>query len=284
MIARIQSQLFDEVHPNRNEKVIAVLPKSLYLYLIFKIAFIWPLLHDIVTYTPTQIGSGIRYLAFFPLAIAGSQVQLFLIVFALLLLLSLFIKTNYICGFFVFWFSLSFTKLIASVGNGSDLVLNIFLFICIFLSITPRFSSEKKFEYQVLISNAALLLGQIQLSLIYFLSGYDKLTSIAWQTGAAMHSITNLTFFQNPFLRLELSQQQSAALCWLIISFELGFSILIWFKKFRVPLLALGVLFHLGIVFFLGLADFGIIMILCYAVFLPFTRTETLRHEASLQS
>ncbi|MEQ8424808.1 MAG: HTTM domain-containing protein, partial [Cyclobacteriaceae bacterium] len=178
-------------------------------------------------------------------------------------------KVNYIVGFLVFWFSLSLTRLIASVGNGSDLVLNIFLFICIFLSTSPKLESRKKPEFQILVSNAALFLGQIQLALIYFLSGYDKLTSAAWQNGAAMHSITNLTFFQNPFLRLELTQLQCLMLSWLIILFELGFSMLIWFKKFRIPFLTMGVIFHFGIVFFLGLADFGIVMIICYLVYIP---------------
>jgi hypothetical protein len=125
------------------------------------------------------------------------------------------------------------------------------------------------FQFQIILSNAAFLLGQIQITLIYFLSGYDKLTSSAWQTGAAMNSIINLTFFQNPFLSLELTKFQCMLLCWLIILFELGFSILIWFNKLRFIILTLGVIFHLGIVFFLGLADFGIVMILCYTLFLP---------------
>lgn len=193
------------------------------------------------------------------------------------------VRINYISSILIFWFSLSLSKLIIGVANGSDLILNIFLFISIFLVTTPRFKSKALFEYQILVSNAALLLGQIQIALIYLLSGYDKLTSAAWRSGAAVHSITQLTFFQNPFVKLALSEWQCIILGWFIILFEIGFAFLIWFKKFRVPMLIMGVIFHLSIVFLLGLADFGIVMILCYAVFLPVTPTDTLRHEASLK-
>ncbi|HEY5690613.1 MAG TPA: HTTM domain-containing protein, partial [Cyclobacteriaceae bacterium] len=142
---------------------------------------------------------------------------------------------------------------------------------------SPKFKSRKLFEVQVLISNSALLLGQIQMALIYFMSGYDKLTSAAWRSGAAVHSITQLTFFQNPFINLALNEWQCVLLAWLIILFELGFAILIWFRKLRIPMLVMGVIFHLSIVFLLGLADFGILMILCYAVFLPVRKKE--QHE-----
>ncbi|MEP2668458.1 MAG: hypothetical protein ABJH04_05675 [Cyclobacteriaceae bacterium] len=254
-----------------SRKVGLWLCKSLYLFLILKILFLWPILSDIIEFTSYKVGPGIRQLVFLPLVLTKSYFneEWFLGLFIALLLVSLLIRTNYISGILIFWFSLSLSKLIFSVSNGSDLILNIFLFISIFVVTNPNFNSKKLLQFQIIISNAALLLGQIQIALIYFLSGYDKLTSLAWQTGAAMNSITNLTFFQNPFLSLELTEFQCILLCWLIILFELGFSFLIWFNKFRVPMLTLGVMFHLGIVLFLGLADFGIVMILCYTLFMP---------------
>ncbi len=250
----------------RNKFISSLLCKSLYLFLILKILFLWPIITDIAENAAPQIGTGIRSLIFLPLVVAKPNYQVLMALFLAILIFSLIIKINYFSGIFIFWFSLSFSKLIFSVANGSDLILNIFLFIAIFLSTTPRFSWG--IQYQIILSNAALLLGQVQIALIYLLSGCDKLTSVPWRSGGAVHSITNLTFFQNPFFHLELSESQCFILSWLIILFELAFPALVWFKKFRIPMLVIGVIFHLGIVIFLGLADFGLVMILCYSVFL----------------
>lgn len=284
MISSIQNVLLNKDTSYRNGKVIALLTKSLYLFLVLKILFLWPIINDIIANSALQFGPGIRYVIFAPLALMKIDIQFFLIAFLVVLILGLFFNPNYFSAVAIFWFSISLSKLIATVANGSDLVLNIFLFISIFLATTPKLPSGKLSQLQSLISNSALLLSQIQLALIYLLSGYDKLTSEAWQTGAAMHSIINLTFFQNPFLKFEFNEVHCTVLSWLVILFELSFSVLIWFKKFRIPMLVVGVMFHLGIVFFLGLLDFGIIMIICYVVFLPVTRTDTLRYEASLKS
>lgn len=283
MISVIQDRLISQSYFERSNKIRVLLCKSLYGFLVLKILFLWPIIGSITENAPYKVGPGLRQVILFPLTLLTPHFHWFLALFLVLLLISLVVRINYISSILIFWFSLSLSKLIIGVANGSDLILNIFLFISIFLVTTPRFKSKALFEYQILVSNAALLLGQIQIALIYLLSGYDKLTSAAWRSGAAVHSITQLTFFQNPFVKLALSEWQCIILGWFIILFEIGFAFLIWFKKFRVPMLIMGVIFHLSIVFLLGLADFGIVMILCYAVFLPVTPTDTLRHEASLK-
>lgn len=267
--------------PIDNRFWVNALCKSLYAFLFFKLVFLFPTIPDLVAFYPFQFNSLLDVILYAPLKLFEIDQILFLTIFSIVILTGLLVKLNYISAFIIFWFSFSLSRLTSPINNGSDSVLNLFLLIAILLPVHPKLA---KIRWQVQVSNAAIILGQISLALIYLQSGYNKLTSLAWPSGAAVHSITHLTFFQNPFLNLELSELQYVIISWLIISFELGFSILIWFKKFRIPLLIMGVIFHLGIVFFLGLADFGIVMILCYAVFLPVTQTATLRHEASLQS
>lgn len=55
---------------------------------------------------------------------------------------------------------------------------------------------------------------------------------------------------------------------WLTIGFELGFVVLVWFKRTRILVLCIGVIFHLVIIVMLTLPDFGVIMILSYLVFM----------------
>lgn len=245
--------------------------KSLYGFLILKVIFILPVTANLVYFYPLNIDSTLSSILYAPLLLFQLSNNLFFGLFLVLLVGSLFLKLNYVAAFFIFWFSFSLSRLTLPINNGSDSVLNLFLLIAILLPTNPGFISSKWHQRA---STGAHLFARLALSLIYFTSGYDKLTSVAWRSGAAIHSVTNLTFHANPFLLLNLSEFQFLAISWLIISFELGFSILIWFNKFRIPLLVMGVLFHLSIVFFLGLADFGIVMILCYAVFLPLKKTK----------
>jgi hypothetical protein len=125
---------------------------------------------------------------------------------------------------------------------------------------------------QLIIQNFAFLICRVQLVFIYFLSGYNKLSSHAWRSGDAVFSIINLEYFFNPMISVSLSKTEYLLIAWIIILFELSFAFLIWFKKLRPFLLIAGVLFHLGIVFFLSLPDFGIVMILLYSLLIDYPK------------
>ncbi len=254
-------------------KHVTIFCKGLYLFLLLKILLLFPLLGDVSQYKPFIFTSAFNYLLFAPLGLTTISQGLFLYLFAGLLMAALILRINYILGFLVCWFSISLSRLFLPVINGSDLVLNLFLIIAIFLPVHPRFGKGEWVGVQNLISNAALLLGQIQLALIYLLSGYDKLMSQAWRSGAAINSMNHLKFYHNPYLNLDLSEGVCLALSWAVILFELSFPLLIWLRVFRRPLLILGVMFHLVIVFYLGLFDFGLVMILCYGIYLPFKKS-----------
>ncbi|MFZ1809422.1 MAG: hypothetical protein WAU36_19485 [Cyclobacteriaceae bacterium] len=240
--------------------------KALYGFLMIKLIFLIPITNDLNEFYPFAFNTTLDAILYAPLKIFQTGHMIFFTLFALLLISGIILEINYFSALFIFWFSFSFSRLTFPINNGSDSVLNLFLMITILLPMKPWLFSRK---WQAQLSNAALLLAQIQVALIYFISGYDKIGSQAYRSGAAIHSISNLTFHSNSLIHVSLSEFQCFVISWLIILFELGFSILIWFNKLRVPMLTLGVLFHLGIVFFLGLADFGVVMILCYALFLP---------------
>ncbi|MDZ7648809.1 MAG: hypothetical protein U5K54_17450 [Cytophagales bacterium] len=108
-----------------------------------------------------------------------------------------FIQTNYISAILIFWFSVSLSRFMFSILNGSDLVLNLFLLIALLLPARPLLKWGEGITRGT-ISSVALLFARITVCLIYFLSGYDKLISSAWRSGAAIHSITNLDYFYNP--------------------------------------------------------------------------------------
>jgi hypothetical protein len=254
--------------PSRNEFWISFFCKSLYGFLILKVLMSWSTLVDIATYLPHQFSSWHTYILYAPLLLLQINIKAYLICFLSLLIISVLVQSNNISAILIFWFSVSLSRFMFPILNGSDLVLNLFLLIALFLPARPLLKPWGVVTQET-ISSIALLFARITLCLIYFLSGYDKLVSSAWRSGAAIHSIINLEHFFNPSFIFSGSKTLFMLIGWSVIIFEISFSLLIWFKKSRVLFLLTGVLFHLGIILLLGLPDFGLVMIICYLVFMP---------------
>lgn len=265
----------ESLFPSRNNFWISFFCKSLYGFLILKILASWSTLLDIAIFAPYTFSSAYAYLLYAPLHILQISVACYLFCFLGMLLISLFVRTNYISAVLIFWFSVSLSRFMFPVLNGSDLVLNLYLLLSIALPTWPSFNSGGR-GYQEAISSAAILFARITLCLIYFLSGYDKLINTDWRSGAAIHSIINLDYFFNPSFYFSGSTTLFMLIGWGVIIFELSFSFLVWFKQLRVLLLLAGTLFHLGIILLLGLPDFGLLMIICYYIFMPIKK-ESLR-------
>lgn len=269
MISKYQAHFESFLRVESNSRLITFFCKSLYVFLFIKIIFLWSVLHEISMYMPYQFKSILGRIIYAPITVAQLNVGLFLILILAILLVSLLVRLNYFTSIFIFWLSFCLSRLTQPVANGSDLVLNLFLFYSIFLATNPSFKTSAGLDTQRIVSNFTLLACQIHVALIYLLSGYDKLISAAWRSGDAVYSIMNLEFFVNPGLSVSLDRKIFIALAWLIILFELCFPFLVWFKRFRIPVLLAGIIFHLSIIFLLSLPDFGIVMILVYSLFLP---------------
>jgi hypothetical protein len=247
---------------------ITLFCKSLYVFLFAKIIFLWPVLNDIVTYLPFEFTLSLRNFIYAPIKLVQFDLNLFLVLIGIVLSIALAIKVNYYTSGLIFWLSFNLTVIANPVTNGSDMVLNLFLFISIFFSEKP-FLLSYSLEAQQVISNFAFLLCRLQLVLIYLLSGFDKLMSVAWRSGDAIYAILNHELYSNPLSVIPFNKVIFGVLAWMVIVFELGFVFLIWFRRFCLPILTIGLFFHIGIIFFLNLPDFGIIMILSYILFIP---------------
>lgn len=246
------------MHDHRNQFTITVFCKSLYLFLLFKLFFLRGIL-------PEQLLSS-------PWISTDAMVNIFIIAMIVTLLSGILLRVNYISAFLIFVFSFSLSRSIQAVANGSDLVLNLFLFLSIFLCSTPPFKNPTLSEGQLVVRNFFFFFCKVQVTLIYLLSGFDKITSEAWRSGEAIFSIVNLDFFFNPLISISLSKTDCLLIAWVTILFELSFAFMIWIKKFRALLLLTGIVFHLAIAFLLSLPDFGLIMILLYSLFIPFEK------------
>jgi len=243
--------------------------KALYLFVLIKLWVSWSTLESIIEFIPAKEYGLLGLMVHAPLQLLNFGVGAFVVVFSLIILTSLVARLNYISAFLIFWFSVCLSKFLFPVLNGADLVLNLFLLIGLFIPTLPTLKWNGLEEYQKLVSVFGVLFIKVEIALIYLLSGYDKLITNSWRNGNALFSIANLDFFSNPNFFIPLTSMSALLVAWLVIFFEISFALMIWFVKFRNYWLVAGVLFHLAIIIFMGLLDFGVVMIISYLILLP---------------
>lgn len=168
-----------------------------------------------------------------------------------------------------------------SIAFGADLIGGIFLFLMSGTQSCARFSILNLISYKEiksdLFTNVFFRLIQIQLSIIYFYTGIEKLKGMPWWDGTALWTV-----LANP-------QMVIADLTWVkdftffiifmtyaTILFEIYFPVFILFKNTRKYILSFGVLFHSGIGLLVALWNFALIMMAPYILFLDEKNVSTL--------
>jgi hypothetical protein len=133
-----------------------------------------------------------------------------------------------------------------------------------FLKTNSRIENKKVFKVYYL---APVFLV---IALIYLDSAFYKFASSMWLNGLGMWlpaSLPMATWSSFPWL---LNNELLVKfLGYLVLIFETVFILLMWFRIFRVPLLVIGVLFHLGILFLFPIPWFALAVICVYFLMVP---------------
>jgi len=142
---------------------------------------------------------------------------------------------------------------------------------------------NKKFSrvhYPKKFSPWAINLIQIQLSVVYVWTVWQKLKGENWIDGTALYYATRLDQFKNfpvPYLFDSLLLIKLAT--WLTLSVEIGLGIFIWFKEFRKPLIIIGIIFHLLIEYSMAIPFFEYEMIILLLTFFTEREYEIFYHK-----
>lgn len=118
---------------------------------------------------------------------------------------------------------------------------------------------------RVLIHNAAVVAMLVQIAMLYFVAGYYKATAEIWTNGTAMYYISRLHQFS--MVSWYPHVMNNVYLGWVIGYFtiiaELAVPFVIWSKRAAIRKLLMVSLegMHAGIIVFMGLVTFGLIMI-----------------------
>jgi Vitamin K-dependent gamma-carboxylase len=159
------------------------------------------------------------------------------------------------------------------VAEGGNKLLLLFLFYLIFIDEKEKENSsgEAYSIFNKVVTNVFFLIIQLQIILVYLISGLYKLYGTHWLNGEAIYYILSIVEFSHPWIKENL-----LSVDWLlkfstysVLVYQLAFPVLVWVKKIKPYILWIGVFFHLFISLAIGLFDFGIIMILAYVAFFP---------------
>ncbi len=199
----------------------------------------------------------------------------------ILLLMALGIG-NRLLAIAAFFLHLVFIQRNPSIVYGVDSTTTFWLFYLMFTKVHGQmqwlnyFISKRKTglvadrkERAVWWNQVAMRLIQIQLCVIYFFSGLNKLKGQSWWEGTALWealSFYDLAIIDFSFL-LKVPAL-AALLTWFTLLFELYFPVLIWTPKLRNTLLVMGVFVHAFIAVFMGLYFFSLIMLSAYILFI----------------
>lgn len=124
-------------------------------------------------------------------------------------------------------------------------------------------------------SSWPLRMIQIHLLIIYFVAGASKILGAQFWDGSFVsialmnrnYARWDLGFLQGSYLSIFISKVMTH----LIVLWELSFPFLVLHKRFVKLAIISGVVFHLGILFFLKLSYFPLVMIVCFLCFFPRT-------------
>lgn len=158
------------------------------------------------------------------------------------------------------------------ISDGGDNLLYVCLFYMLFMNVTAYFSfklkdkpklSYKFQEQRAILHNFGVIFVIAQLSLMYFMSGFYQAMGERWSSGTAVYYIMQVEQYSIGLLPdfLITNPEFIVMATYASVLIKLAFPFAIFNRYTKYIVLTGIVLFHLGILFQMGLVTFSLIMI-----------------------
>lgn len=207
--------------------------------------------------------------------ISSSICAIFIFLLFLISALAVCNVSNYLTRFICWLLVININNYLYPTLTAGDNLLNQLLFFNIFFN-HKTYTNVITTDLTTALHNMALLGIKIQICLLYVIAGLFKLQDADWLNGSAIYHITQIPEYSNSLLQL-MPSSVCVALTYATIIYQLTFPITIFIKPFKKYVFAFGVLQHLVIALAIGLFSFGIIMMLCYILFLKYDTERTVK-------
>lgn len=205
----------------------------------------------------------------------------------LILVILLTLLTAGIGGRWIMWLAwiinAGFIQRNYGINFGADIIANLFLFYMAFTQSCERLTvlnwkrQKKTFQKANLVSSLMVRMMQVQISVIYAYTGWEKLKGASWWDGTALWTVmANPQMTTMDFSFLRYTPWIIPILVYATIIFEIYFPAMVAWPKTRYLWLLLGVGFHAGIGLFMGLGPFAFVMISTYFLFVDPAHLERL--------
>jgi hypothetical protein len=158
-----------------------------------------------------------------------------------------------LCSFFLL------EQRLPELPDGGDNITRISLMYLLF--VLPPSARPIKGSLSIWLHNVAVLAVVFQTAILYFTSGAMKMFGDKWQHGVAMYYVSQVEWFSLPTFRsLYKNPEVASFVVYGTMLFQIWFPIAL-LSPLRLAWIAGGVIFHLGIAFFMGLITFSLVMI-----------------------
>lgn len=162
-----------------------------------------------------------------------------------------------------------------AVNFGADVIGALFLFYMSFtqscerLSVVNLIRKKSHFHQSDMVSSLMVRMMQVQISVIYAYTGWEKLKGGSWWDGTALWSVlANPQMTTMDFSFLRYFPWVIPVIGYVTILFEIYFPAMVVWRKTRYLCLLMGVAFHAGIGVFMGLMPFATVMVSTYFLFI----------------
>lgn len=166
----------------------------------------------------------------------------------------------------------SFHDLNFMILNSGDMALRAILFLLLFSRSGDAFSLDRLLARRAGRARStprfqapwAQRMIQLQISYLYFTTAWCKLDGATWADGTAVYYSSRLWEFERfrvPYLFDHLWSIR--LLTWSSLALEILLGTLIWYRPLRIPLICIGILFHLGIEWTMNIPVFELLMAVC---------------------
>ncbi|MBI2268840.1 MAG: HTTM domain-containing protein [Bacteroidetes bacterium] len=173
-------------------------------------------------------------------------------------------------GILLYFISVNLYYNAGLIQNGGTNLLVITLFYMIFMNEAAGQQQNNKIRtFEITATNFAFLAAKIQVCLLYFVSAVYKLYGSHWMDGSALYYVLNMDEYSTSWIQKNIANTDwlTIPVTYFTLTFQMLFPVTVWIKKFKPLTLWVGVVFHVLIIFMMGITDFGLIMLIMYLLF-----------------
>jgi hypothetical protein len=177
-----------------------------------------------------------------------------------------------IMSILIYFFTINIDNRVYVILDGGNNLIHLFLIYFILIDpsrkkeeLNPRLMQRMSNAF----TNLAFLMCQLQVVMMYLISGLSKVGGVLWQNGTALYYTLQVDEYTHPFAKSLISRYAILTVLgsYLTLIYQVAFPWLVWNKKVRPWLLTIGSMIHLQISFVMGLFMFGFAIAVAYLSF-----------------